>query len=389
VFAVLLIVGGFGWFLFGILFGATAGQDWMVFDAAARAYWRGDSALLLDGVRLTRVLNATYTTLRQPIVFHPWVYPPYTLLLALPFGLMPWLLSYGGFQALSFAAMAASLRPWSESRARFWLRLGGVTLCPAAAYTLGAGQNSFLSAALLLGGIWLLESRPAVAGALLGLLAFKPQLGLLIPVALMAAGAWRAVAAATGTVATLVLVSLAVPGVSIWRGWLALYLGGDAPRQWVELYGQSVFTCLRLAGVPSVAANAGQLVALMIGAVAVWRAFGRPMTQTRRLMVLLCAIAFSSPHFGDYDAVLLAIAAMFVLVPAADDEGARGFGTGATVLAALCWCSTAVNPPLLFEKTIPALFPVAELTPLIVLALLARLCVPSGTPRWRQPAAGV
>jgi hypothetical protein len=364
----LVITGGFGWLLFSLLLRDTAGQDWMVFDTAARAYWRGDTPLLLDGVRLTAVLNATHPTLRQPLVFHPWVYPPFTLLLALPFGLVPWWLSYGGFQVLSFGGMAAALRPWTVSRQHYWSVLAGVTLCPATAYTIGAGQNSFFTAGLVLGGIWLLDRRPVAAGVLLGLLAFKPQFALLMPVALLAAGAWRAIAGAAATASVLLLVSLAVPGIAIWRGWLHLYLSGDlAPRQWVELYGQSVFTCLRLAGASNGVANAGQVAALLVAAAAVWRAFARPATKLRRLLVLLCAMTLGAPHLGDYDAVLLGIAAMFVLVPPAAGV--------ATVLALFSWCSTAINPPLLFLKTIPVLFPVAEITPLIILAFLLSLNV--------------
>jgi len=365
-FASLLIAGAFGWFLFVVLLRDTAGQDWMVFDTAARAYWRGDSALLLDGVKLTAVLNATHPSLKQPLIFHPWVYPPFTLLLALPFGLMPWSLSYGGFQVLSFGGMAAALRPWAVSRTQYARVLAGVALCPATAYTLGAGQNSFFTAALVLGGIWLLDRRPVAAGLLLGLLAFKPQFALLIPVALLASGAWRAIAGATVMVSLLLLVSLAVPGIAIWRGWLHLYLNGDlAPRQWVELYGQSVFTCLRLAGASNGVANAGQVVALLVAAAAVWRAFARPMAKLQRLLILLCAMTLGAPHLGDYDAVLLGIAAMFVLVSPA--------GGVASVLAVLAWCSTAINPPLLFQKTIPMLFPVAEMTPLVMLGFLVCL----------------
>ena len=367
-FAVCILAAAFGWLVFIALFHGTVGQDWMVFDTAARAYLHGNGALLLDGPRLTQVLNDTHPSLSQPLKFRPWVYPPYTLLLALPFGLVPWVWSYGGFQVLSFAGMATALRPWAAPLPRFCIVLAGVTLCPASAYTLGAGQNSFLSAALLLGGVWLLGARPAVAGVLLGLLAFKPQLGLLIPVALVAGGAWRAFAGATATVLVLLVVSLAVPGIDIWRGFLHLYLAGDqAPRQWVELYGQSVFTCLRLAGASESLANAGQGVAVLIGAGAVWHAFRQPCSPLRRLLVLLTAISFSAPHFGDYDAVLLGIAAMLMLT-APERPNAL-----AAVLACLAWCSTAINPPYLFYKTVPALFPLSELTPLVVLALLACL----------------
>ena len=374
----LLPIGALGWFLFAALFRDTVGQDWMVFDLAARAYWRGDTALLLDGVKFTAVLNATYTSLAQPLVFHPWVYPPYTLLLVLPFGLLPWWLSFGGFQAVTFAAMAASLRPWCADWRQYALVLGGIVLCPATAYNIGAGQNVFLSAALLLAGFRLLETRPIAAGIVLGILAFKPQLGLLLPVVLAVAGAWRSFAAAAATVIALVLLSLVAPGIAVWRGLLHLYVSGDQPRQWVELYGQSIFTVLRLAGAPPLLANIGQLAAVLIGATAVWKAFRSPMDKLRKLTVLLCAIAFSAPHFGDYDAVLLAIAAMLLLLPASGTPTRMVAG-----LSFLVWCSTAINPPYLFAQTIPALFPLSELTPLVVLALLLRLAFGSDPVRPR------
>jgi hypothetical protein len=229
---------------------------------------------------------------------------------------------------------------------------------------------------LLLGGVWLLGPRPFLAGLLLGLVAFKPQLGLLIPVALVAAGAWRAFAGATAMVLLLLLISLAVPGIEIWRGFLHLYLAGDqAPRQWVELYGQSLFTCLRLLGASTLLANIGQGAALLIGAAAVWHAFRHPFPRLQRLLILLTAISFSAPHFGDYDAVLLGIVALLRLT------APQPPGRLATLCACLAWCSTAINPPYLFYKTVPVLFPLAELTPLVVLALLASLL-------WaRQPVA--
>ncbi len=365
--ALFVLCGAFGWFVFYSLLHDTAGQDWMVFDTAARAYWRGDTSLLLDGVRLTRILNDTHPGLGQKLIFRPWVYPPYTLLLALPFGLLPWAFSYGGFVVLSFAAMAAALRLWVADWRRYWVVLAGVALCPASAYTIGAGQNSFFSAALLLAGTWLLRVRPFSAGMVLGLLAYKPQLGLLVPLALLAARAWRAIAGAVFTLSALVIVSLAVPGVTIWRGWLALFLYGAAvPRAWVELYGQSVFTVLRLAHAPAFVANVGQAAAMLTGAAATWLAFRRDGPWLQKLLVLLCATSFAAPHFGDYDAVLLGVCAMLLLQLTAAD-------TWLALAGGLAWCSMAINPPYLFAQTLPVVFYMSELTPLLVLVLLVGL----------------
>ncbi len=370
-----LLAGSFGWVVFFALFSKTFGQDWMVFDTAARAYWHGDVGVILDGGRLTRLLNDTHPTLQQPLVFRPWVYPPYTLLLVLPFGLVSWPLSYGGFQLLTFAAMAFALRQWAPDNRRFWIMLAGVALFPAAAYNLGAGQNGFLSAALLLGGISLLGPRPFIAGLLLGVLAYKPQFGLLIPVALVAGGAWRAIGGATVSVTLLIIASLAVPGLAIWQGWLHLFLAsGDAPRQWVELYGQSVFTYMRLAGFASIWADAGQAIALLIGAAAVLRAFRVAHPPLHRIMVLLCAISFSAPHFGDYDAIFLGILGMLILCATG-----RRPPTALAIAGCVVWCSTAINPPFLFKQTLPPVFILAELTPFAILYLLVQLSRSSET----------
>src|SRR6185437_7428179 len=49
--------------------------------------------------------------------------------------------------------------------------------------------------------------RPVLSGILFGLLAYKPQFGLLIPVALLMAGQWRAISAAALTVIALMAVT--------------------------------------------------------------------------------------------------------------------------------------------------------------------------------------
>ena len=69
-------------------------------------------------------------------------------------------------------------------------------LAPASLINLLYGQNGFLTAALLVGGIRLAPSRPLSGGVLLGLLAYKPQFGLVVVVALVAARLWRAIFAA-------------------------------------------------------------------------------------------------------------------------------------------------------------------------------------------------
>src|SRR4029077_20364009 len=67
---------------------------------------------------------------------------------------------------------------------------------PAVLINVGHGHNGFLTAALLGGGLVVLDRRPLPAGILFGLMAYKPQFGLMIPIALAAGGYWRSFAAA-------------------------------------------------------------------------------------------------------------------------------------------------------------------------------------------------
>ena len=95
---------------------------------------------------------------------------------------------------------------------------------PAMAINLLMGQNGCLTAALWVGGAALLPRRPATAGALFGLLTFKPQLGVLIPVFLLAGRRYRAILAACLSAAVLAAASVVAFGPGSWRAFVDLTL---------------------------------------------------------------------------------------------------------------------------------------------------------------------
>ncbi len=69
-------------------------------------------------------------------------------------------------------------------------------------------------------GFLLLPVRPVIAGVLIGLLAYKPHLGMLIPLALLAGGYWRAIVAATVTVLASVAATVTLFGSKTWESFL-------------------------------------------------------------------------------------------------------------------------------------------------------------------------
>ena len=124
----------------------------------------------------------------------------------------------------------------------------------------------------------------------------------------------------------------------------------------VRVYDQSVHTCLRLLGLGETAAGAGQIAASLLSAACVWIAFARRGVPPRlRLVVLLCALVFGAPHVGDYDHMLLAVAAAVMML-----DGRHVW------LAAAVWLAPGVNPPALIAVLgVPALVWASALTPLL------------------------
>ena len=106
----------FGWAMFLTVFHNVPGQDWVVFHEAARLARTGDFHTLADPRAFTDLLNWTHRAwFAQPLAFHPWVYPPVALLLALAFGFLPYLASLLAFLAFSGIALLAALWPWART----------------------------------------------------------------------------------------------------------------------------------------------------------------------------------------------------------------------------------------------------------------------------------
>ena len=87
---------------------------------------------------------------------------------------------------------------------------------PTTTINASIAHTGFLVAGLFAGGLPVLRSRPVVAGVLFGLLTFKPQLGLLLPVALVAGGHWRTIVSATATAIAMIALSLLLFGLEPW-----------------------------------------------------------------------------------------------------------------------------------------------------------------------------
>jgi hypothetical protein len=353
------------------------GADWVVFLAAARAVFTHDLAHIYNQAWITQATNDQFAHwLSAPLPFPLFPYPPVFLLLVLPFAGLPVLWSLFLSQLAEFAALAWALRRFAPDKT-YWFFLIGALLAPAAANNVLAGSNAVLVAALIVGGVALLDSKPTLAGALLGMMIFKPQFFPLLPLALVALGQGRALAGMAAAAIALILLSLLLFGPSLWLDWANVYLhpqavAGVNATDWGHSWDESISTCAALLGAPSWLAAALQGAGVLIAAAAVWRAFRAAHPQ--RLAVLLCAVLLASPHVSNYDLELAAIAALIAV--RAMPPGSRPL---ALMLPLAVWIAPLYNPP--------RAMPLGLVTPLVILALMAGLlglaqkpCTPRGRP---------
>ena len=162
--------------------------------------------------------------------------------------------------------------------------VGGAWRAPATGITLDFGPERVSVGALMIGGLRLAAAGRSLAGVLFGLLTFKPQLGVLIPVALVAAGLWRAIAAAACVTALArVVASGLVFGFDVWPAWvhqMADYASGYDVV--VDLMPTIYANVRETARAGPLGAVVVQLVRRLAVAVVVWRAF-RAASRTRAM----------------------------------------------------------------------------------------------------------
>ena len=290
--------------------GKPLGTDFSNVYAAGELTWQGKPADAYSPALQHAAEKATFGG--RDVPFYGWHYPPFFfavafLVAALPYawGLALWLIA-------SFAAYLAMIRailPRPET-------LLIASAFPAVFVNIGHGQNGFLTAALLGGALCLLDRRPWLAGILIGLLAYKPQYGVMIPVALLAGQRWSTIAAAGLTIAALVGLSFATLGSGVWHAFLdsmnftqtvVLEQGGTG---WEKI--QSAFSAARNWGADVKTAYAIQLaLGVMLAATLAWL-WRSDAALELKASALATASLLATPYVLDYDLVVLAVSIAFL-----------------------------------------------------------------------------
>jgi len=138
-----------------------------------------------------------------------YISPPPVAWLALPFTLLPYPAAYWVWSALLLAALAATwyLAAPAAGRVRLVHLVAALAWLPVI-YGLQLGQPGIFVALGIAGSYALLRSgRPFLSGVALGAVVLKPQLGFLVPIALLVGGQFRAFVGAAVAIGALALAS--------------------------------------------------------------------------------------------------------------------------------------------------------------------------------------
>jgi hypothetical protein len=291
--------------------GAALHIDFVAFWAAAKLALAGKGASAFDPQTLVAAQSlasdASWDT-------YSWHYPPSFHLLIAPLGLLGFSAAFAVFSACAIGAYIWALRGFAATIPG---GLGLAVAAPPVLFVLITGNASLLWAAAFLFSLsFLVQGRPKSAGAMIALMTLKPQLGLMIPIALVAGRQWRPLLWSVICTAAITALTVAVFGPEYWaRFFEAMAATGEQFR----VYGQNAVTMItwyafsRQVGAGHDTATAVQVLSLAVSAGAVGVLWSRRAVAMDLKIAGLClAILTSTPYAYQYELVLAVLAALFL-----------------------------------------------------------------------------
>jgi arabinofuranan 3-O-arabinosyltransferase len=286
-------------------------------------------------------------------------YPPTFLFLTYLLGLMPYLTAFAVWTLTTLALYAVAIYAIVP---RFAAVIAAFTPLVVAENVL-LGNNGALTAALIGLSLVLMERQPWLSGVFIGLLTYKPQFGVLFPVALVASRNWRAFASAAGT--TVILTALAAIAFGP-HGWLS-FIDGLRDRNaslsldpGLVLTLQSVYGLLHWAGAGTEISWVLHAAAATIVAVATFVVWAKPVPYSLKAATLCVGSLAVTPYVQIYDLCVLSIAVAFLV----RDGLARGFLPG-----------ERIGMLIAFAALFLLLFPIGLMIYALFLFLIARRIV--------------
>ena len=313
------------------------GRDFVNYYSASR--------LVLDGHEETLLKVSEYRTYLETqygiALWLNWSYPPHYLFFVFPLALLGYLPAYAVWVILGGGLFILLTRLSLDSGRKTMIGYGSIALAsPAFIANCAFGQNGFITGTLLYLGVRLAATRPVLAGACLGALTVKPQLGLLIPVFLVLRGHWLVIASAAVTSIVMIGLSALIFGIEMWQGYIdyALPYQRVVAEEGTGLFLKMMPTAFALGRLQGWDASAAMLLqapfSLLAFGLVVW-AFRRPSADAgaEQALLIVCVFMFS-PYSFNYDMTAL-VPALFLLLAHETEGGRHGLNRLTLIMAGL------------------------------------------------------
>jgi hypothetical protein len=264
----------------------------------------------------------------------PYVYPPTYLFFTYFLGFMPYLIAFGAWVLSTLFLYGTAVYTIIPRRAAVIAAMSPFFVAVNADF----GHNGYITAALVGFSLAFLERRPWLSGIFLGLLGYKPHMGVLFPLALLASRNWRALASATLATVILGIGAAFAFGPEGWASFLHTFLDRQStlsPDAAVPLALHSVFGLLRWVETGAQVSWSGHLIVAAIVALTVWVVWAKPIPFSLKAAVLCIGSAMVPPYILFYDLCILSIAVAFLV----RDGMSRGFLPGERTVILICFAA--------------------------------------------------
>lgn len=355
--------------------GKPLGPDFMSFYSASKLALAGEAA---NAWRPEAHQAAQTVVFGRGFVYWAFFYPPPYLLVCWPLALLPYGAALLIWTIATAGAFVGLMRLWLHKlNAEAIIGWPVLMAMPALWLNLGYGQNGALTAAIMVGGCLLLDRRPFVSGAILGLLVIKPQLAIILPFVLTATGRWKAFCALGASAAALLVASWLAVGA---EGFGAFMDNSRLARATLDQglvdpgAMQSLFGAFYVLGAPvSFLYIIQGLFAAGVIAVALWAGWKHRPDAFGTAALMAAATPLLSPFMLAYDLMLTAIPLAWLVV-----QGTRtGFLPWEKIVCLLAFVLPFVSRPLATHLHLPVA-PLV-LTGLLVLVIRRLVAQSTGT----------
>lgn len=316
------------------------GIDYLMLYTAGQTALTGDAEDIFDVAAQHLLIEENYNKIMPSDI--QWFYPPTFLLTLLSvFSILPYQVSLVAWLiiTLGFAVLSAYLiLPDRKNLA--WLMMA----FPGVLYTFRWGQNSFFSTALLMAGIGLMKTRPALAGLMFGLLTFKPQLAVFPFIVLLITKEWKALKWSVIFGGLSVVVSLLLYGPKVWLAFLNHFFN-VTPTLLTSIWEKTnaiqptMNSALKLMGIDGLLLNIILVIIFILISWATKRIWEKTERMTLRGSAMVIGLFTFIPYFIQYDLMLLSIPFILLIY----DLIVEGYKKTDILIMGVIWLMPLVN----------------------------------------------